>query len=200
MKQRLNSKGSVDRSSKQTDSVDQSMPLKHSSTAKIVSEERLNTNPSKKTFKDSDRQLRHHTHSIERSIASENTGSLKSKPTHAKADPAKDMCFLEESSMQEDELVRFGIDMSKLSDYLDNIIRVVNQHAKLLDDVSTELAKRPEKNETGELFSLLSMGFPYEQSLKLMGASNHITRQQRVLERLSMHQVDVTTKLSEQQE
>jgi hypothetical protein len=33
--------------------------------------------------------------------------------------------------------------MSKLSDYLDNIIRAVNQHAKLLDDVSKELAKRP---------------------------------------------------------
>jgi hypothetical protein len=52
--------------------------------------------------------------------------------------------------------------MSKLSDYLDNIIRVVNQHAKLLDDVSAELAKRPEKTETGEFFNLLSTGFPYE--------------------------------------
>ena len=51
--------------------------------------------------------------------------------------PAKDAFFCEEnSSTQEDELVRFGIDMTKLSDYLDNIIRVVNQHAKLLDDVS----------------------------------------------------------------
>lgn len=55
--------------------------------------------------------------------------------------------------------------MSKLSDYLDNIIRVVNQHAKLLDDISKELTKRPEKNETGELFSLLAHGFPYEKSL-----------------------------------
>lgn len=33
---------------------------------------------------------------------------------------------LDDSSTQDDELVRFGVDMSKLSDYLDNIIRAVN--------------------------------------------------------------------------
>ena len=59
--------------------------------------------------------------------------------------------------------------MTKLSDYLDNIIRVVNQHAKLLDDVSKELLKRPEKNETGELFSMLAHGFPYEKTLIQLG-------------------------------
>ena len=31
------------------------------------------------------------------------------------------------------DLVQCGVDMSELSDYLDNIIKVVNQHAKLLD-------------------------------------------------------------------
>lgn len=80
--------------------------------------------------------------------------------------PAKDAFFCEDnSSTQEDELVRFGIDMTKLSDYLDNIIKVVNQHAKLLDDVSCDLVKRPYKNEAGEFFSLLAAGFPYEQAL-----------------------------------
>lgn len=33
---------------------------------------------------------------------------------------------LDDSSTQDEELVRFGVDMSKLSDYLDNIIRAVN--------------------------------------------------------------------------
>lgn len=37
------------------------------------------------------------------------------------------------SGQEGNELVKFGVDMSELSDYLDNIIQVVNQHAKLLD-------------------------------------------------------------------
>ena len=93
--------------------------------------------------------------------------------------------------------------MSKLSDYLDNIIRVVNQHAKLLDDVSKELANRPLKQETGEFFALLSLGFPYEQTLKEMGIAddqNHVPRTAKVVEELSKHNIDVTTKLSEQQQ
>jgi hypothetical protein len=75
--------------------------------------------------------------------------------------------------------------MSKLSDYLDNIIRVVNQHAKLLDDISKELTKRPEKNETGELFSLLSHGFPYEKSLAQLGLQSHVPRSAKVVEILT---------------
>ena len=41
------------------------------------------------------------------------------------------------------DLVRLGIDMSSLSDYLQNIIKVVNQHAALLDNISDELDARP---------------------------------------------------------
>ena len=37
-----------------------------------------------------------------------------------------DSLNFEENSTQDEELVRFGVDMTKLSDYLDNIIRVVN--------------------------------------------------------------------------
>ena len=59
--------------------------------------------------------------------------------------------------------------MTQLSDYMDNIFRVVNQHAKLIDDISKELEKRPERNETGELFALLAHGFPYERSLAQLG-------------------------------
>jgi len=55
--------------------------------------------------------------------------------------------------------------MSELSDYLDNIIQVINQHAKLLDKVSEELDQRPKANTIGELFSILSHAYPYERTL-----------------------------------
>lgn len=55
--------------------------------------------------------------------------------------------------------------MTQLKDYLNTITKVVNQHAKLLDDVSKELAVRPQKNEIGEVFDLLSRAFPYERMM-----------------------------------
>ena len=64
------------------------------------------------------------------------------------------------------DLVKFGVDMSELSEYLDNIIQVVNQHAKLLDQVSSELAERPKATIVGELFSTLSLAYPYEKQLQ----------------------------------
>ena len=65
-----------------------------------------------------------------------------------------------------DALIKCGVDMTELSDYLDNIIQVVNQHAKLLDKVSDELDQRPKAVVVGELFSLLSHAYPYERSLQ----------------------------------
>jgi hypothetical protein len=59
--------------------------------------------------------------------------------------------------------------MSSLTLYMNHIIQVVNQHAKLLDNVSTELKLRPVKNEVGELFSLLSHSFPYDKVLSKLG-------------------------------
>ena len=56
--------------------------------------------------------------------------------------------------------------MSELSDYLDNIIKVVNQHAKLLDTVSVELDLRPKATEVGELFNALCLSYPYERSMR----------------------------------
>jgi hypothetical protein len=58
--------------------------------------------------------------------------------------------------------------MSELKDYLNTITKVVNQHAKLLDDVSNELAVRPQKQDIGNLFELLSHAFPYERCMKQM--------------------------------
>ena len=49
---------------------------------------------------------------------------------------------------------------------MDNIVKVVNQHAKLLDNVSEELDMRPHSKNVGELFAVLTQGFPYEKLLK----------------------------------
>ena len=62
--------------------------------------------------------------------------------------PIKDTLSLDDIThksvgYQDDALVKFGVDMTQLSEYLDNIIKVVNQHAKLLDKVSDELEVRP---------------------------------------------------------
>ena len=64
------------------------------------------------------------------------------------------------------DLINFGIDMSQLQEYMENIIKVVNQHARLLDKVSDELAERPKANSVGELFNLLSHAYPYMRSLR----------------------------------
>jgi hypothetical protein len=59
--------------------------------------------------------------------------------------------------------------MSNLTQYMNNIVQVVNQHAKLLDSTSQELKLRPHKTEVGELFDLLSLSFPYEKVLAKLG-------------------------------
>ena len=83
--------------------------------------------------------------------------------------PAKDDLSLDEephlSVGEGDPLVKFGVDMTELSDYLDNIIQVVNQHAKLLDKVSDELEVRPKATVVGELFAVLGKAYPYERAL-----------------------------------
>jgi hypothetical protein len=45
---------------------------------------------------------------------------------------------LEEMEEME-ELVTFGMDLSQLNDYLNNIIKVVNQHAALLNTLNSEV-------------------------------------------------------------
>ena len=64
--------------------------------------------------------------------------------------------------------MKFGVDMTELSEYLDNLTRVVNQHAKLLDKVNDELEVRPKAIEVGEMFSALSHSYPYERSMRQM--------------------------------
>ena len=83
----------------------------------------------------------------------------------------------------------FDIDMSDLKNYLNTITKCVNQHAKLLDDVSKELAVRPMKNEIGSLFSLASQSFPYEKCLEQMNYVGHVERSEKVIEGLKKHGV-----------
>ena len=70
-----------------------------------------------------------------------------------------------QGTQDSDALVKFGVDMTELSNYLDNIIQVVNQHAKLLDQVSEELEARPKATEVGELYATMSQSYPYERVL-----------------------------------
>lgn len=41
------------------------------------------------------------------------------------------------------QLVKFNMNLSQLNDYLQSIIKVVNQHAKLLKNLNTEVQSRP---------------------------------------------------------
>lgn len=79
--------------------------------------------------------------------------------------------------------------MKQLSSYMENIIRVVNQHAKLIDKVSEELDTRPRGVEVGEMFACLSQAYPYERSLKQLGMQMHPPRNQKVIEALDVHNV-----------
>ena len=98
----------------------------------------------------------------------------------------------------DNELVKLGVDMSQLSDYMDNIVKVVNQHAKLLDNVSDELDLRPHQTNVGELFAVLTLGFPYEKLLKQLGFSSHPPRNSKVIESLTKHKIQINQPLTNQ--
>ena len=49
-------------------------------------------------------------------------------------------------------LVRFNMDITQLKDYLDNIIQVVNQHAKLLKILNKEVMARTTEKQMADLF------------------------------------------------
>ena len=68
------------------------------------------------------------------------------------------------------ELIAADINMSQLSGFMNQIIQVVNQHAKLLDTVSYELNQRPRKTEVGDMFNILSFSFPHEQVVQSYGS------------------------------
>ena len=63
-------------------------------------------------------------------------------------------------------LITGEINLTDLSEIVNNIIHVINQHAKLLDTVGNELALRPLKNDVGEMFNVLSLTYPHETILQ----------------------------------
>lgn len=67
------------------------------------------------------------------------------------------------------ELISCDVNMGQLSTYMNHIIQVVNQHAKLLDTLTHELNCRPKKLELGEMFNVLSHSFPYDKVLHKYG-------------------------------
>ena len=53
------------------------------------------------------------------------------------------------------------MNVSQLNDYLRKIIKVVNQHAKLIHTLNDEIQHRTTENQMGELFNLIAAGLPY---------------------------------------
>ena len=79
---------------------------------------------------------------------------------------------LEQPSMQEDDedqLVKFNMNFTQLNDYLNNIIKVINQHAKILHNLNKEVQIRTTEKQIGEIFSVISAGLPYDTLIKKLG-------------------------------
>ena len=70
-------------------------------------------------------------------------------------------------------LITCDVNMVELQQMMNNIIQVVNQHAKLLDTIGSELAVRPLKKDVGEMFSLLSHTFPFQKIKTKLGYEEH---------------------------
>jgi len=64
------------------------------------------------------------------------------------------------------ELISCEVNMNQLSSYMNSIIQVVNQHAKLLDTVSYELQLRPVTRDIADMFNVVSHAFPYNALLQ----------------------------------
>ncbi len=53
-------------------------------------------------------------------------------------------------------LVSLNMNMNQLNEYLQGIIKVVNQHAKVLQNVNKELSLRTTESQIGEIFQMLA--------------------------------------------
>jgi hypothetical protein len=62
-----------------------------------------------------------------------------------------------------ESLIECEVNMTQLSQYMNSIVKVVNQHAKILDQCGYELDRKVGKKDVGEMFNILSHSFPYEQ-------------------------------------
>ena len=60
-------------------------------------------------------------------------------------------------------MLSYDVDLRNLNQFMQKIIKVLNQHAKLLDQQANEIKKRPNQIQVGELFAMISMGFQYDR-------------------------------------
>lgn len=63
----------------------------------------------------------------------------------------------------------FNMDIRTLNGYLNNIINVINQHAKILATLNEEVQVRTSEKQMGDLFQLIAAGLPYESLVKKIG-------------------------------
>ncbi len=66
----------------------------------------------------------------------------------------------------EEPLVSFNMNLTQLNEHLRKIIKVVNQHAKLIHTLNYEIQFRTTEKQVGELFNLIAAGVPYQSMLK----------------------------------
>ena len=57
------------------------------------------------------------------------------------------------------------MNLSQLDDFLKNIIKAVNQHAKLLQTLNSEMQLRVTERQMGEVLQVISDGLPYQRLL-----------------------------------
>ena len=58
--------------------------------------------------------------------------------------------------------MKFNVSFTQLNEYLNNIIKVINQHAKLLETLNKEIQVRTTEKQVGEIFTLIATGLPYD--------------------------------------
>lgn len=56
-------------------------------------------------------------------------------------------------------LVSLNMNIEQLNVFIQNIIKVINQHAKLLNNLHKEVIIRPTEKHVGDILNLLSLGF-----------------------------------------
>ena len=80
---------------------------------------------------------------------------------------------------------------------MNNIIQVVNQHAKLLDQSSHEILLKANKRDISDMFNIASHGFPYEKVVARFGhdPSVPLPRSVYITDQLMKHNVKMNVAL-----
>ena len=73
------------------------------------------------------------------------------------------------------------MNLSQLNDFLQNVIKVVNQHAKLLKTLNKEMQKRVTVGELDECFGLLNEGLWCDKLLNEIGGTQSERREAVIL-------------------